>query len=234
LWTDPAFFALTVVMGTVSLAASLVDGTGRLQHRIARRWARLAMALFRVEVAVTGAENLAPGQAYVFSSNHLSLVDTLLVFGYLPWEFRILARKGLWSVPFLGWHLRRAGHMPVARDDARAGLRSLTEAAGRVQTGMSVLVFPEGGRSEDGRLDEFKPGAAYVALKAGVPIVPCCIAGTREIHSKGSVIVRPGCVSLHLGRPLPTQGRTPREARELTAELRERVAELLDGARHRG
>jgi 1-acyl-sn-glycerol-3-phosphate acyltransferase len=230
LWTDPVFFALTALMGSLSLGASLVDGTGRLQHRFARRWARMALALFRVNVAVTGVENLTPGQAYVFTSNHLSLVDTLLVFGYLPWEFRILARKGLWSVPFLGWHLRRAGHMPVARDDARAGLRSLTDAAARVRAGMSVVVFPEGGRSEDGTLGEFKPGAAYVALKAGVPIAPFCILGTREVHTKGSVVVRPGCVGLHLGRPIPTCGRSPREARQLTAELRKRVVELLDKA----
>ena len=231
LWTDPAFFALTAVMGSLSLAASLVDGSGRLQHRIARRWARMALRLMGVQVTVTGVENLAGGEAYVFCSNHLSLVDTPLVFGYLPWEFRILARKGLWKVPFLGWHLRRAGHMPVDREDARAALRSLTDAAARVAEGTSVVIFPEGGRSPDGTLGEFKPGGAYVALKAGIPIVPVCIRGTRHVHAIGSVTLHPGRVELRLGRPIPIEGRSPRDARELTAQVRERVAELLEGTR---
>jgi 1-acyl-sn-glycerol-3-phosphate acyltransferase len=231
LWTDPAFFILTMAMGSLSLAASVVDGSGRLQHRIAQRWARLVMRLIGVHVVVGGAENLTPGQAYVFCSNHLSLIDTPLVFGYLPVEFRILARKGLWRIPFLGWHLRRAGHMPVDRENARAGLRNLTEAAVRVAEGMSVVIFPEGGRSPDGSLGEFKPGAAYVAIKAGVPVAPFCILGTRRVHTKGTPVLRPGRVELHFGDPLPTSGLTPRDARELTARLQESVRELL--ARHR-
>lgn len=233
LWTDPAFFALTAFMGSLSLAASLVDGKGKRQHRIAQRWARMVMRLIGVEVVVTGAENLTPGQAYVFCSNHLSLIDTPLVFGYLPWEFRILARHGLWRVPFLGWHLKRAGHMPVNREDARAGLRNLTAAAERVREGMSVLVFPEGGRSPDGTMGEFKPGAAYVALKAGAPIAPFCIVGSREIHRKGTPTLHPGRVELHLGRPIPTIGMSPRDARDLTTLARERIAELLEKASRR-
>ena len=226
LWTDPAFYALTAFMGTLSLAASLVDGKGKRQHRIAQRWARMVMRLIGVEVVVTGAENLTPGQAYVFCSNHLSLIDTPLVFGYLPWEFRILARHGLWRVPFLGWHLKRAGHMPVNRED-RTGLRNLSAAADRVRQGMSVLIFPEGGRSPDGTMGDFKPGAAYVALKAGVPIAPFCIIGSRQIHKKGSVTLYPGRVELHFGRPIPTTGMTPKDARHLTALTRQRIADLL-------
>ena len=227
LWTDPAFFALTAFMGSLSLAASLVDGKGKRQHRIAQRWARMVMRLIGVEVVVTGVENLAPGQAYVFCSNHLSLIDTPLVFGYLPREFRILARHGLWRVPFLGWHLKRAGHMPVNREDARTGLRNLSAAAERVRQGMSVLIFPEGGRSPDGTMGEFKPGAAYVALKAGAPLAPFCIKGSREIHQRGSATLHPGQVELRLGRPIPTTGMSPRDARDLTALARQRIAELL-------
>jgi len=229
LWTDPVFYLLTAVMGSISLGASLVDGSGRLQHRIARRWARMVLKVMGVRIAVSGIEHLAPGTAYVFCSNHLSLIDTPLVFGYLPWEFRILARRGLWRIPFLGWHLRRAGHMPVDRDDARAGLRNLAEAAARVSRGMSVLVFPEGGRSADGNLREFKPGAAYVAIKAGAPMAPFCIVGTRHVHTIGSVVVRPGRVELRIGRPIPTTGMTQRDTRALAAQARERVRELLSG-----
>lgn len=227
LWTVPLIFAATIVMGSISLLASIVDGTGRLQHRIARQWARILLRISGVQVTVTGAENLTPGTAYVFCSNHLSLIDTPLVFGYLPWEFRILARKGLWSIPFLGWHLRRARHMPVARDDVRHSLRNLTDAAQRVAAGMSVVVFPEGTRSPDGNLVEFKAGAAYIAIKAGVPLAPMCILGTRQVHTEGSVIVRPGRAELHIGAPISTAGLTPRDSRQLLAKLRERVTEMV-------
>jgi 1-acyl-sn-glycerol-3-phosphate acyltransferase len=188
----------------------------------------MVLRLIGVEVTVAGAERLKAGQTYVFCSNHLSLIDTPLVFGYFPWDFRILARKGLWSIPFLGWHLKRAGHMPVARDDVRASLRNLTGAARRVSEGMSVLLFPEGGRSPDGRIGEFKPGAAYIAIKAGVPIVPFGIVGTRRIHTKGSPVLRPGCVELRIGAPIPTEGLTHRDSRKLIERVRECVRELQD------
>lgn len=228
LFTDPMIFALTILMGVLSLLASVVDGTGRLQHAIARRWARMLLGICGVRVTVRGAENLTPGAAYVFCSNHLSLIDTPLIFGYLPWEFRILARSGLWKIPFLGWHLRRAGHMPVVRDDVRASVRNITYAARRGAEGTSVFVFPEGGRSPDGRTQEFRAGAAYIAIRAGARLVPMGIVGTREVHKLGSAVVRPGSVELRIGRPLPTTGLTSRDARNLMEQTRRQVSELLE------
>jgi 1-acyl-sn-glycerol-3-phosphate acyltransferase len=228
LWTDPLILVLTMLMGTLSLIASVFDGTGRLQHAVARHWARMLLGIMRVRVTVTGGENLTPGAAYVFCSNHLSLIDTPLIFGYLPWDFRVLARYGLWKIPFLGWHLRRAGHLPVVRDDVRASVRNITEAAHRVGRGMSVVVFPEGGRSPDGELQEFKAGAAYIAIKAGVPLVPICLIGTDRVHAIGSPVVRPGHVELHLGRPIPTATATNRDARALMSQARRQVQGMRD------
>lgn len=227
LWIDPLIFASTMLMGSLSLAASLVDSTGRRQHRIARRWARMLLAVSGARVCVTGRENLTPGATYVFCSNHLSLIDTPLMFGYLEWEFRVLARIGLFQIPFLGWHLRRAGHLPVSRDDVRAAVRNITGAARRVAQGVSILIFPEGGRSSDGQMGELKPGAALIAVKAGVPIVPIAILGTREVHRMGSPIVRPGPVKLRIGVPIPTAGLTTRDVDQVLAELRERISALL-------
>ncbi len=228
LWTAPMIGLLTVVMASISLLATLFDSTGRLPHRIARLWARLLLRASGVRVTVTGAEQLTPGAAYVFCSNHLSLIDTPLVFGHLPWDFRILARSMLWKIPFLGWHLSRSGHMQVTFHDVWASLRSLSDAARRVAEGNSVVVFPEAGRSSDGQMGEFKAGAAYIAIKAGVPAVPMCILGTRQVHTEGSVVVRPGHVELHLGSPVSTRGLTPRHARRLQAELKERIRELME------
>jgi 1-acyl-sn-glycerol-3-phosphate acyltransferase len=226
LWTDPAICILTVFMGSISLLASIVDGTGHMQHRIARRWARMVMAVSGATVRVTGLDQLTPGAAYVFCSNHLSLIDTPLVFGYLPWEFRVLAKKIYFGVPFLGWHLRRAGHLPVEPDNVRASVRNVAEAARQAALGLSIVIFPEGGRSRTGALGEFHAGAAYIAIKAGAPVVPMGIVGTREVLPPGSIIVRPRPVELRIGAPIPTAGLTTRHAKDLLLELRRRIVEL--------
>jgi 1-acyl-sn-glycerol-3-phosphate acyltransferase len=133
-------------------------------------------------------------------------------------------------VPFLGWHLRRAGHLPVVREDVRASVRNIAEAAQRVAGGVSVVVFPEGARSPDGSIGEFRAGAAHIAIKARAPLTPVCILGTRQIHTQGSLIVRPGKAELRIGRPIPTIGLANRDARRLMAQAREQVGEL-SGAR---
>jgi len=223
---------VTMFMGSLSLLASIVDGSGRLQHRIARRWGRMVLAAGFVKASVSGLENLEAGATYVFCANHLSLTDTLLVFGYLPWEFRVLAGSFYFKIPFLGWHLRRTGHLPV-KEDVRASARMIVEATRRAKHGMSIVIFPEGSRSPDGELGEFRAGAAHIAIRAGAPIVPMCILGTRETLPPGSAITRPGSIELRVGAPIPTAGLRKRDAESLTAEVRARIVELLQ-AQHGG
>jgi 1-acyl-sn-glycerol-3-phosphate acyltransferase len=227
--TVPLIVLDTVVLGAVSMLASLFDRTGFTQHRIARVWARFMLWFSGVRVEVEGMEKLDPGGSYVLVSNHLSLMDTPLVIAHIPLQFRFYAKESLYRIPFLGGHLRRAGHFPVARDNPRAGLRTLGEGARLLrQRRVSVLVFPEGGRSEDGLLHEFRPGAAYVAIKGGVPAVPIGIGGTREILPMGSIEVLPGRARLVVGDPIPTDGLKPQDHARLSAELRRRIA-LLTG-----
>ncbi|MGB9606680.1 MAG: lysophospholipid acyltransferase family protein, partial [Bryobacteraceae bacterium] len=216
------------VCGTCSWVAALADRSGRRPHRIAQVWARLLLAIAGVRARVEGLEQLDPGGAYVFASNHLSLIDTPLVLANIPVQFRFLAKRSLYKVPFIGSHLGRAGHIPVERKDPRASLRTLAEAARMVrERGVSVLVFPEGSRSR-GELGEFKEGAAYIAIKAGVPLVPLAIRGTEKILPTGSLTVLPGPAVLRIGKPIPTSHLNARDHKALTALLRERVAELLN------
>jgi 1-acyl-sn-glycerol-3-phosphate acyltransferase len=226
--TDPLIILATAVMGTLSFFASLHDRSGNLPHRIARVWSRMLLFLSGVHVHVEGLEKITPGGSYVIASNHLSLMDTPLLIAYLPVQFRFLAKKGLFKVPFIGGHLNRSGHIPIPRDDARGSLKAMSEAARMVQAyAVSALVFPEGGRSASGGLTEFKEGAAYIAIKAGVPVVPVSIQGTREILPMNSVVVRPGQVRLQIGDAIPTAGLTLRDRERLTAEIRDRILELL-------
>ena len=222
----PLLALITCVMGLLSLLASVIDSRGEMQHRVASAWGRTLMAVFLVETRLCGSERLASGQSYVFASNHFSLIDTPLMFGLMPRPFRILARSGLWKIPFIGWHLQRAGHLPVDRTNPRVAARNIAYAADRVREGRSILIFPEGGRRRGDTMRRFKTGAAHIANQAGVPIVPVAIAGTRRILPPGSLHLRPGIAEVRIGEPIPTAGANRTSANALTDRVREAIENL--------
>jgi 1-acyl-sn-glycerol-3-phosphate acyltransferase len=226
--TDPIIILATIIMGTASLLASLFDSEGRLQHQISRIWSRMLLAVSGVKMCIHGLEKIDPQGAYVFVANHRSLMDTPVVLAHIPLQFRFLAKKGLFLIPILGTHLRRAGHLPVVKDDPRASLRSMSDAARIIrERGVSVLLFPEGGRSRNDQLQDFKEGAAYIAIKAGVPAVPIVMTGTREVLPMGSMQIMSGIVELRIGDPIPTSNLSLKDRTTLTHTLREKVVELL-------
>src|ERR1700728_2283936 len=138
-------------------------------------------------------------------------MDSPPSYAALPLQIRYFAKKGLFSIPLLGWHLARAGHLPVVRGDARASLKSMSEGAKLIrERNISVLLFPEGGRSEAG-IREFKEGAAYIAIKAGVPVVPVGLVNVRNILPMHSLLLRPANVEVHVGDPIDTSGMTPHD-----------------------
>ena len=223
---DPLIILTTMVFGLASLLASAFDKRGRTQHAIARRWARILLAVCGARVRIEGLEKLQEDGAYVLVANHASYMDTPAVL-LIPLQIRFFAKRGLFRIPLLGGHLRRAGHFPVARDNPRASLKSLTEGARLVrERGVSVVLFPEGGRSPEG-LREFKEGAAYLAIKAGVPAVPIGITGMRQVLPMGSAHVRPHAVTVRIGDPIPTEGMKLDARGELTQTLRRKVAESI-------
>lgn len=228
LFTAPLIVIATIVMGTLSLIASFFDKSGDSQHVLARIWGRMLLAASLIRVRAEGVEKLDPKATYVFVSNHQSLMDIPAILSILPHQFRFFAKKGLYQIPFVGTHLRRAGHLPVDRSSARASLKSMTEGAHIIsKRGVSVLLFPEGGRNPEG-LRDFKEGAAYIAIKAGVPVVPMAIVGMREKLPMGSVHVRSGKVALRIGVPIPTTGMHVSARLELTQRLYREIAQLLD------
>lgn len=211
-----------------SLVANTVDRTGRTGHAMARFWSRLLLWTAGVRVVVEGLDRLPPDGAFVFVSNHLSLADTPLMAGWLPTGFRFMAKESLMRVPIIGSHLQRGGHIGVDRDDARAAVRSLARAERLLRDRVSVLIFAEGTRSEDGGLQAFKAGAAHLAIKAGTPVVPLAVHGTSDVMPKGHKLLRPGVVRLLAGEPIPTAGLKPADRDGFTERLQTRVAELLD------
>jgi 1-acyl-sn-glycerol-3-phosphate acyltransferase len=226
--TVPLVYLSTVVWGTVSLLVSAFDSTGSIQHLCARGWARTLLLLAGARVTVRGTEHLQPGRTYVFAANHQSYFDIPVAFAYLPANFRIMAKATLFHIPFLGWHLRRSGHMPIARDNPRRAARSLLEAATHVREGTSVFVFPEGGRSPDGHFKEFKAGTFLLAIKAGVPVIPVTLNGTRAVLKMNSFHVHPGRVEMILHPPVSTDGMHSHSAGAFCVQVRDIIQSEFD------
>jgi 1-acyl-sn-glycerol-3-phosphate acyltransferase len=227
LFSIPLIYLSTIVMGALSLAASFFDPTGNSQHRIARVWAKMLLAVSFIHVRAEGLDKLDPHGSYVFVANHASFMDIPAILSLLPYQFRFFAKKGLFKIPFLGTHLRRAGHLVVDHSSARASLKSMSAGARLIAgRGVSVLLFPEGGRSLDG-LREFRDGAAYIAIKAGVPLVPIALVGMGRLLPMGSIHIRRGDVVLRAGDPIPTAGLKPCAHTELTLRLHREVSHLL-------
>lgn len=224
--SDTATILLTIVMGAISFVCSFWDRNGCLQHRIARRWGQMLLSCSFVRCTVRGAEKLNPHTSYVVVANHSSYMDIPTLYSALPLELRFFAKKGLFSIPLLGWHLHRAGHLPVVRDDARASLKSMSEGAKLIrQRGISVLLFPEGGRSEAG-IRAFKEGAAYIAIKAGVPVLPVGLVNLRSVLPMHSLLLRSADIEVNIGDPIDTSAMSLHDRGRLNEILQERVAEL--------
>jgi 1-acyl-sn-glycerol-3-phosphate acyltransferase len=225
--TDPVIVLGTAVMGFLSLLVSPFDSRGRAQHLLARAWGRILLAGAGVKVRTEGLEHLPSGRACLFISYHASYMDIPVLLAHLPVDIRFLAKRELFKVPFMGWHLRRL-HVAVDLDEPRAALRTLSAAARIVrERGISVLLFPEGGRVPEG-LGEFKDGAAYLAMKSGVPVVPVGMAGMREVLPMDRLFdIRGAEVALRVGEPIAIEGWTMRDRERLTALFRERIMALL-------
>jgi 1-acyl-sn-glycerol-3-phosphate acyltransferase len=225
---DPLFILSTFLCGCVSIPLALIDKTGDSSMRVGRVWARSLLWITGVRVAVEGLEKIDLNRNYLFCSNHLSYMDTPVVMSTIPAQFRFLAKKGLFQIPLLGTHLSQAGHIPVPLEDPRAAVKTMTTAAAVIQRrGISMLIFPEGGRS-DGVLQPFKEGGAFIAIKAGVPLLPIALIGTREVMAMGSPVFHPfRRVTLRIGDPIPTDGLTTRDRAELTEAVREQIVAML-------
>jgi len=215
----PLVALVTVGFGTISLACGIWDKNGRQQHAIAHLWARVMLRIALSPVTVEGLENLPAGPA-VYASNHLSYYDTPVVYAKLPFQFRILAKAPLWKVPFIGWYLDRSGQVPIDQSSARAGVVSLSKGVATIKAGLPMVIFPEGGRAADGHLQPMAAGAAWIALKAQVPLVPMTLIGTYELLPIHVYALRPRPLKLIISPPIPTTGLTTKDAETLTDQLR--------------
>jgi 1-acyl-sn-glycerol-3-phosphate acyltransferase len=216
----PAIGVYTIVLGVVSIVSTLADRRGHFAHRCARAWSYLILKTTGVSVDVRG--TLPPdGRSYVFASNHQSIYDIPVIFWSIPHQLRIIAKASLGSFPFLGWHLKRSGHLLVDRDNPGASV--LKKMQRMIADAASLIIFPEGTRSTDGTVGRFKGGVFLVAIESQLPIVPVSVSGSRHVMLKGRLMTCPGHVVLTIHAPIETKGMGREHARELASRTREIV-----------
>ena len=225
----PYALLLTLFISIVTLFwTSVLRRDSASVQGLAAWWAKSICTAAGVSISVTGTEKLDPGKPYIFAANHQSQFDIFVLQGFLGVDFRWLAKKELFQVPIWGPAMRKAGYIPVDRSRGRQALKSLGEAAQKIAAGTSVIIFPEGTRTPNGMLQEFKAGAMVLAIKSGVDIVPVAIKGTYEILPKGKLLMNPGNVSIRVGKPIATKDRNQKDKHDLAIILHEEVAKLLN------
>lgn len=223
----PVLSLATAAFGSVALLISLFEKSGRIQHHIAQRWARVCVWISGSRLTVRGAENLCKHRVAVYASNHTSYMDTPVIFASLPFQFRILAKKELWTMAFIGWYLNRSGQIAIDTTDAHTTLSSLGAGVKALRAGMPLYVFPEGSRTPNGTLQPFLSGAAYLAIRAQVPLVPIALSGVYDLLPIHTHHFYPGELVLTVGKPIETVGMTVRQTDELTARLRGVIEGML-------
>jgi 1-acyl-sn-glycerol-3-phosphate acyltransferase len=223
---DPLIWFYTIVLGAISLFCSLFDRSGKIQHEFARLWSRMILWTIGAKVQIEGLDRIDTSRAQIYVVNHLSALDIPVLYAHLPFQFRILAKKELFRYPFMGWHLRRSGQIPVVLENARASMRSLNLAVAAIKNNMALVIFPEGRRSADGHLQPFLGGAFYAAIKAQADVVPMALVGTFEMLKMNTWHIKPGPLHLLVGDPIHTAGMSLRDLEKLTDRARSTIGDL--------
>jgi 1-acyl-sn-glycerol-3-phosphate acyltransferase len=231
-WTGCA--CSTVFWATVSILGSLFSSTGRLQHHCMCRWSRDNLWLSRVQVEIQGLEHINADRPQILVANHSGLHDILSLSACLPIQFRWIAKKSLFRVPFMGWHMRRSGYIPIDRENPREAAKSIMEAAAIIQGGVNAIAFPEGTRSRTGELGKFHSGAFALALRTGVPLVPVTLDGSYRVIVPKTLQVNPGViVRIRIEHPIDLSAYAKGEKHRLMEDVFQIMNRSLEELRSR-
>ncbi len=217
----------TLILGSVVMIIYLLDRSGRTGHAVARLWARVIVWVSGVKVRLEGLEHVRGEGPYLFMSNHQGAYDIFALESHLPFHFKWLAKKELFSIPVLGWAMAAAGYISIDREGTRKTVEAMNEAAQRIQEGMSVVVFPEGSRSPDGSIQPFKKGGFTLAIKSRVPIIPISITGSREVMPKGKWTTFPGEILIRIDDPIETQDYSLKDRKFLMEKVKQIISKNL-------
>lgn len=219
----------TMFFGISSILASFLDKTGNIAHRVARIWAASILRVSGIGVKLRGLRNINPSKSYIYMANHQSNYDIPVLLAHLPVQFRWLAKAELFKIPLFGLAMKRVGYISIDRSDFRSAVKSLKKAAETIREGTSVVIFPEGTRSLDGKIRDFKKGGFIMAIDSQVPIVPVVIHGTRAIMPKATLRIRTNSnVLVEIKKPIPTSEYTRKRKDMLMSRVRKSICESFD------
>jgi 1-acyl-sn-glycerol-3-phosphate acyltransferase len=214
----------TLVLGVLALITYPFDRKGKVGHYYARLWGKIALLANRVKVKMEGMEHLNGKGPYIFMSNHQGSYDIFALLGHLPYQFKWLAKKELFSIPFFGWAMAAVGYISIDRGGTRDTVEAMNEAAQKIREGMSVVIFPEGSRSPDGSIQPFKKGGFTLAIKSKVPIVPIAISGSRDIMPKDRLTATSGEIRMFVDHPIEIQHCSLKDRESLMKKVRETIS----------
>jgi 1-acyl-sn-glycerol-3-phosphate acyltransferase len=223
---DPLIWLITVVLGIVSIPVSLLGEKGRILHGFARFWSQLIMKIIFSPTTVTGLNKIDTSKPLVYAVNHASALDIPVLYVYLPFQFRIAFKKELLAYPIVGWHLRRSGQVCVDQQNPAASIGSIRSALKSLKSGMPLVIFPEGGRTPDGQVKPFLPGAFFLAIKAQVDVVPVALVGTYELLPMDTYHIKCRPLEMRVGQPISTAGYSLRNMEELSDKVHRAVEDL--------
>jgi 1-acyl-sn-glycerol-3-phosphate acyltransferase len=213
----------TLVLGVFAFLTYPFDRKGKVGHYYARLWGKTALLANRVKVRIEGMEHLNGKGPYIFMSNHQGYYDIFALLGHLPYQFKWLAKKELFSIPFFGWTMAAVGYIRIDRGGTRDTVKAMNEAAQKIRDGMSVVIFPEGSRSPDGSIQPFKKGGFSLAIKSKVPIVPISISGSRDIMPKDRLTATSGKIQMFVDHPIEIQHLSLKDREALMMKVRETI-----------
>ncbi|MGA8618420.1 MAG: lysophospholipid acyltransferase family protein [Candidatus Sulfotelmatobacter sp.] len=226
---DPLIWLYTLVLGLLALPGGLFDRSGRRLHWFSRAWSWLIMKTILSPVKVSGLDKIDTSKPHVYAVNHASAMDIPVLYVYLPFQFRIVFKKELLSYPVVGWQLRRSGQVSIDQQKPTNSIAAIRSAVKSLKGGMPLVIYPEGGRTPDGEIKPFLPGAFFLAIKAQVDIVPVALIGTYELLPMDTYHIKCRPLEMRVGKPIATAGLTMRDLEAVSAKVHTAIEDLYYG-----
>ncbi|MGA7512791.1 MAG: lysophospholipid acyltransferase family protein [Candidatus Sulfotelmatobacter sp.] len=231
---DPLIWLYTLVMGVLALPGGLFDRDGRRLHWFSRAWSWLIMKTILSPVKVTGLDKIDTSKPHVYAVNHASALDIPVLYVNLPFQFRIVFKKELLSYPIVGWQLKRSGQVCIDQQKPTNSIAAIRSAVKSLKAGMPLVIYPEGGRTPDGEIKPFLPGAFFLAIKAQVDIVPVALVGTYELLPMNTYHIKCRPLEMRVGDPISTAGMTMRDLEAVSVKVKKAMEDGCTGFRGPG
>lgn len=223
---DPLVWFYTLILGLLALPGGLFDRSGRRLHWFSRAWSWLIMKTIFSPVKVTGLDRIDTSKPHVYAVNHASAFDIPVLYVHLPFQFRIVFKKELLSYPIVGWQLKRSGQVCIDQQKPTNSIAAIRSAVKSLKAGMPLVIYPEGGRTPDGEIKPFLPGAFFLAIKAQVDIVPVALVGTFELLPMNTYHIKCRPLEMRVGEPISTAGLTMRDLEAVSAKVKKAMEDL--------